>query len=207
MGYWKSKVLPKIRKVFEKNGNKKAAAEACKSFDDSKEEFNKEFEEKKTELHPKVLEIYEASSTEIKTLVKKRNETGVKKNSTLVTSFVEELVKIEFPGSKPVSEAVSKFGSGYVLAPVLFLFEKVSTFLPSEEIAVAAKESGAAEKEVAITEEVKKAAESVEKIEDKKVEEETISPPPPAEEKALTTEAAGAATAAKSDELVEVPKA
>lgn len=36
MGYWKSKVLPKIKKVFDKNGNKKAAAEACKSFDDSK---------------------------------------------------------------------------------------------------------------------------------------------------------------------------
>jgi hypothetical protein len=36
MGYWKSKVLPRIKKVFDKNGNKKAAAEACKSFDDSK---------------------------------------------------------------------------------------------------------------------------------------------------------------------------
>ena len=38
MGYWKSKVLPKIKKVFEKNGTKKsaAAAEACKSFDESK---------------------------------------------------------------------------------------------------------------------------------------------------------------------------
>lgn len=37
MGYWKSKVLPKIKKVFEKNPAKKAAvAEACKSFDDSK---------------------------------------------------------------------------------------------------------------------------------------------------------------------------
>lgn len=37
MGYWKSKVLPKIKKVFEKNGAKKtAAAEATKSFDESK---------------------------------------------------------------------------------------------------------------------------------------------------------------------------
>ena len=120
MGYWKSKVLPKIKKVFEKNGTKKsaAAAEACKSFDESKvcylkstsfylqtkkkkkknlktffdvfihayvknslkkgsycclicvylvqEQITKEFEEKKTELQPKVLEIYEASSVEIK---------------------------------------------------------------------------------------------------------------------------------------------
>lgn len=37
MGYWKTKVLPKIKKVFEKNGTKKAAAaEASKSFDESK---------------------------------------------------------------------------------------------------------------------------------------------------------------------------
>lgn len=38
MGYWKSKVLPKIKKVFEKKDTKKsaAAAEACKSFDESK---------------------------------------------------------------------------------------------------------------------------------------------------------------------------
>lgn len=37
MGYWKSKVLPKIKKVFEKDGTKKAgAAEACKAFDESK---------------------------------------------------------------------------------------------------------------------------------------------------------------------------
>ena len=37
MGYWKTKVLPKIKKVFEKNGTKKAAAaEAIKSFDESK---------------------------------------------------------------------------------------------------------------------------------------------------------------------------
>ena len=37
MGYWATKVLPKIKKVFEKNSVKKAAAaEACKSFDESK---------------------------------------------------------------------------------------------------------------------------------------------------------------------------
>lgn len=32
------------------------------------EEYTKEFEEKKTELQPKVIEIYEASSTEIKVI-------------------------------------------------------------------------------------------------------------------------------------------
>ena len=37
MGYWKTKVLPKIRKVFEKDSAKKAAAaEATKNFDESK---------------------------------------------------------------------------------------------------------------------------------------------------------------------------
>ena len=37
MDYWKTKVLPKIKKVLDKTGPKKAAAaEACKIFDDSK---------------------------------------------------------------------------------------------------------------------------------------------------------------------------
>ncbi|KAJ4702773.1 plasma membrane-associated cation-binding protein 1-like [Melia azedarach] len=134
MGYWKSKVLPKIKKVFEKNGTKKAAAaEASKSFDDSKEEINKEFEEKKTELQPKVLEIYVASSAEIKGLVKEPKEEGLKKNSTAVNIFLEELVKIEFPGSKAASEASSKYGAGFVSGPVSFIFEKVSTFIITEE--------------------------------------------------------------------------
>lgn len=134
MGYWKSKVLPKIKKVFEKNGTKKAAAaEACKSFDDSKEEINKEFEEKKAELQPKVIEIYEASSAEIKTLVKEPKEDGLKKHSTAVHKLLEELVKMEFPGSKPVSEASSKFGAALVPGPVFFIFEKVSTFVVTEE--------------------------------------------------------------------------
>ncbi|KAK7329405.1 hypothetical protein VNO77_23572 [Canavalia gladiata] len=134
MGYWKSKVLPKIKKVFEKNNTKKtAAAEASKSFDDSKEEHNKAFEEKKTELQPKVLEIYEPSSTEIKGLVKERNEAGLKKNSTAVHKFLEELVKIDFPGSKAASEASSKFGPALVPGPVFFVFEKVSTFIVTQE--------------------------------------------------------------------------
>ncbi|XP_010260837.1 PREDICTED: plasma membrane-associated cation-binding protein 1 [Nelumbo nucifera] len=134
MGYWKSKVLPKLKKVFEKNGTKKAAAaEACKSFDESKETIDKEFEEKKTELQPKVIEIYEASSTEIKTLVKERKDGGIKKHSAAVNKFLEELVKIEFPGSKQVSEASSKFGPPLVSGPVFFVFEKVSTFIVIEE--------------------------------------------------------------------------
>ncbi|KAI8001675.1 Plasma membrane-associated cation-binding protein 1 [Camellia lanceoleosa] len=95
MGYWKSKVLPKIKKVFDKNGPKKAAAaEACKSFEDSKEEYTKEFEEKKTELQPKVVEIYEASSAEIKALVKEPKDAGLKTHSAGVQKFLDELVKI-----------------------------------------------------------------------------------------------------------------
>ncbi|KAE9594254.1 hypothetical protein Lal_00001182 [Lupinus albus] len=135
MGYWKTKVLPKIKKVFEKDGAKKAfaAAEISKSFDDSKEEHNKSFEEKKSELQSKVVEIYEASSTEIKSLVKERDEAGLKKHSKEVNKFLQELVKIDFPGSKPVSEASSKFGPALVSGPVFFVFEKVSTFIVTEE--------------------------------------------------------------------------
>ncbi|KAL5578373.1 hypothetical protein UlMin_020072 [Ulmus minor] len=138
MGYWKTKVLPKIKKVFDKNGTKKAAAaEAIKSFDDSKEEINKEFEEKKADLQPKVVEIYEASSLEIKTLVKERKEDGLKKNSAQVHKFLEELIKIEFPGSKSVTESSSKYGPTLVSGPIFFVLEKVSTFIVTEEKAEA----------------------------------------------------------------------
>jgi len=134
MGYWKTKVLPKIKKVFEKNGTKKAAAaEASKSFDESKEGINTEFEEKKTELQTKVLEVYEASSTEIKGVIKERDEAGLKKNSTEVQKFIDELVKIDFPGSKAVSEASTKFGPALVSGPIFFVLEKVSTFIVTEE--------------------------------------------------------------------------
>ncbi|KAK9062375.1 hypothetical protein SSX86_019561 [Deinandra increscens subsp. villosa] len=134
MGYWKSTVVPKFKKIFEKNNTKKiAAAEACKSFDDAKEEYTKEFEEKKTELQTKVIEIYEASATEIKELVKGPKDASLKKNASGVTKFLEELSKIEFPGSKPVHEACSKFGPTQVPGPVFFVFEKVSTFIVVEE--------------------------------------------------------------------------
>ncbi|CAL9770528.1 unnamed protein product [Musa acuminata subsp. burmannicoides] len=135
VNYWKSKVLPTIKKVFDRNGKKAAAAEACKSFDESKEDISKEFEEKKTDLQPKVVEIYEASAVEIKTLVKKPTGSGLKKKSTVVIKFIEELVKIEFPGSKPVSEAAAKYGPGLVSGPVIFLFEQVSTLLPPQRAA------------------------------------------------------------------------
>ncbi|KAL0297849.1 UNVERIFIED_CONTAM: Plasma membrane-associated cation-binding protein 1 [Sesamum angustifolium] len=132
VNYWKSKVLPKIKKVFE-NPKKAAAAEACKTFDEAKEQYAKECEDKKAELQPKVIEIYEASSTEIKTLVKEPKDSALKKHSAAVQKFLDELAKIEFPGSKPVCEAASKIGPGYLPGPVFFVLEKVSTFVVTEE--------------------------------------------------------------------------
>ncbi|KAK6148697.1 hypothetical protein DH2020_019609 [Rehmannia glutinosa] len=132
VNYWKSKVLPKIKKVFE-NPKKASAAEACKAFDEAKEQYSKELEDKKTELQPKVIEIYEASSTEIKSLVKEPKDTALKKHSAAVQKFLEELAKIEFPGSKAVCEAASKIGPGYLPGPVLFVLEKVSTFIVTED--------------------------------------------------------------------------
>ncbi|XVF00433.1 hypothetical protein REPUB_Repub04eG0001100 [Reevesia pubescens] len=154
MGYWKSKVLPKIKKVFEKNGTKKAATEACKSFDDSKEEISKELEDKKAELQPKIVEIYEASPAEIKAIVKDPKEAGLKKRSASVHNFLEELAKIEFPGSKAVFEASSKYGAALIPGPVLFIFEKVSTLIVVEE-AAAEEERSSKEKEIVVEEEKK----------------------------------------------------
>ncbi|KAL2493967.1 Plasma membrane-associated cation-binding protein 1 [Forsythia ovata] len=134
VNYWKTKVLPTIKKVFDKNGPKKAAAaEACKIFDETKEQYSKEFEDNKTELQPKVVEIYEASSTEIKTLVKEPKEADLKKHSAAVQKFLDELAKIDFPGTKSVCEAATKVGPGYLPGPVFFLFEQVSTFIVTEE--------------------------------------------------------------------------
>ncbi|CAN8231281.1 unnamed protein product [Cochlearia groenlandica] len=133
MGYWNAKVVPKFKKLFEKNSAKKvAAAEATKTFDESKEAINKEIEEKKTQLQPKVLETYEATSVEVKALVRDPKEAGLKKNSGAVLKYLEELVKIEFPGSTAVRDASSSFGASYVSGPVTFIFEKVCVFLPEE---------------------------------------------------------------------------
>jgi hypothetical protein len=79
----------------------------------------------------------------------------------------------EFPGSKPVSEASSKYGPALVPGPVLFVFEKVSTFIVTEEkvdqATEAAKtteeEASGKEKEIVAAEEEKKEEEVLEKIE------------------------------------------
>ncbi|XP_015055582.1 plasma membrane-associated cation-binding protein 1 [Solanum pennellii] len=171
MGYWKAKVLPKIKQIFDKNGPKKtAAAEACKTFDQAKEEYSKEFEEKKTELQPKVVEIYEAAAVEIKSLVKEPKGAGLKKNSDGVQKFLDDLVKIEFPGSKAVSEASSNFGPSYVSGPILFVFEKVSTFIVTED----KKEEEPAAADVATDDVHAPAATSAEEVEVKVKEKEIV---------------------------------
>ncbi|CAN1166540.1 Plasma membrane-associated cation-binding protein 1 [Linum perenne] len=201
MGYWKTKVLPKIKKVFEKDTTKKAAAaEATKSFDSSKEEISKEFEDKKAELQPKVLEVYEASSAEIKTVVKEPTEAGLKKHSASVVKFVEELVKIDFPGSKVVSEACSKFGPAYVSGPVSFIFEKVATFIPAEEAPAAAEATASKEKEIVIEEASEKKEEAAVVAEGEKAA-------APAETTPATTEPAAAATTAAAASAEEPPAA
>ncbi|KAG6480471.1 plasma membrane-associated cation-binding protein 1-like [Zingiber officinale] len=192
VNYWKAKVLPTIKKVFDTNGKKAAAAEASKSFDQSKEDISKEFEEKKGELQPKVVEIYEASAVEIKTLVKEPTKQGLKKKSTGVVSFIEELVKIEFPGSKPVSEAASKYGAGLVSDPVIFIFEKVTTLLPAEEPPAPAEPAAAVE-----TEDKEITPEAAEEIKKEAAEKEAAAtpaaeapPPPPAADPAPAAEPA-----------------
>ncbi|OAY80473.1 Plasma membrane-associated cation-binding protein 1 [Ananas comosus] len=146
MGYWKSKVAPKIKKIFDKDGKKAAAADFSKSF--NKDEISKEVEEKKSELQPKVVVVYEAASAEIKTLVKERKQSGVKKHSLAVAKFLQELITIEFPGAKKVSEAAAASAPALVAGPVLFVFEKVSGFVVTE-VPTAAAEAPVATEETA----------------------------------------------------------
>ncbi|GAB2278033.1 Plasma membrane-associated cation-binding protein 1 [Dionaea muscipula] len=182
MGYWKTKVVPKIQKVFGKDPAKKAAAlEANKSFDESKEVIIKEIEEKQGELQIKVIEIYEASSTEIKSLIKEPKEAGLKKLSTKVQKFLDELAKIEFPGAKPVSEATSKVGPALLPGPVIFLFEKVSTFIPKTEEAAPVEAPTPAVTDNDIAVEAEKVKEEV-VVEAEKAESSAEKAPPPSEE-------------------------
>ncbi|KAG2657862.1 plasma membrane-associated cation-binding protein 1-like [Panicum virgatum] len=237
MDIWKSKVLPKIKLVFAKSGGKKAAAaaELVKSFDESKEGINGEFEEKKADLQPKVVEIYESVPAPLKVLIKERSKvSGIKKNSAAITKFFEELAKIEFPGAKQVSEGISKVGPALLSGPIFATFEKVSSLLPvaAEEapkeapvVAAAAAEEAAEKKDAAAAEAPagEKKEEAPAAVEEKKEEaapaaaEETAAaaetaPPAadapaaePAAEAAPAEAAAPAEPAAKAEE--ETPKA
>uniref|UniRef100_A0A0E0JYJ4 Plasma membrane-associated cation-binding protein 1 n=1 Tax=Oryza punctata TaxID=4537 RepID=A0A0E0JYJ4_ORYPU len=206
MDYWKTKVLPKIKVVFAKGGSAKkaAAADLIKSFDESKEGINGEFEEKKADLQPKVVEIYEAAPAPLKVLIKDRTKvSGIKKNSAAVTKFVDDLAKIEFPGAKQLSEGVAKVGPALLSGPVFATFEKVSTLLPAavEEEEIKPKEAPAA----AAAEEAPAAAagggEEKEEAEEKKEEEAAA----PADEPAAVAEAETAVEAAATPAAEEAP--
>lgn len=69
MDYWKTKVLPKVKKVFGKNGTKKAAAaEACKNFDDSKVVINPSiFNSSSISFIPILISLYLTHTTYIHT--------------------------------------------------------------------------------------------------------------------------------------------
>ncbi|CAL4959187.1 unnamed protein product [Urochloa decumbens] len=158
--YWKTKVLPGITKIFDKDGKKAAAAEFLKSF--NKEEIGKEIEDKKTELEPKVVEAYEASPPEVKALFKDNKPVKIsKKNSAAATKFLDELAKIDFPGAKLVSEAVAKSGTTPLSPAITFILEKVAPFIPKEEPKAAEPEPAAevTSREVAVEEKKEEAAE------------------------------------------------
>lgn len=132
MSYWKSKVLPKIKKYFDKPGKKKAASEACISFEASKESIEKEIQEKQEELQPKVLEVYQSIDAETKIIVKNPTADAIKKKPQPVQKLLEEFVKIGFPGASQASEAASKYGPVLVLGPVTYILQKTSTFITED---------------------------------------------------------------------------
>uniref|UniRef100_A0A0C9S1X8 TSA: Wollemia nobilis Ref_Wollemi_Transcript_22280_1481 transcribed RNA sequence n=1 Tax=Wollemia nobilis TaxID=56998 RepID=A0A0C9S1X8_9CONI len=146
MSYWKTKVLPKIKRYFDKPSKKKAAAEACKTFDESKESIEKELGEKKEELQPKVEEVYKPLDKDTKAIVKQPTDAAIKKHAGPVKKVLEELTKIGFPGAAPASEAAAKFGPALALGPVTYVFLKVSTFI-TEDVEEAAPPAAEAKTE------------------------------------------------------------
>lgn len=83
----------------------------------------------------------------------------------------------DFPGSKAVSEASSKFGPALISGPIFYVFEKVSTFIvteekveettPTTETKTEEETSGVKEKEIVIEEGKKE--EKIESVEEKVV--------------------------------------
>ncbi|KAM0914105.1 hypothetical protein ACQ4PT_011791 [Festuca glaucescens] len=197
---WKTKVLPGLSKIFDKDGKKAAAAEFLKSF--NKEDISKEIEDKKTELEPKVVEVIEASPPEIKGVIKDNKPAKIKKNSVAVTKFLDELAKIEFPGAKQVSDAVAKSGTTPLSPAIVFILDKVAPFVPEPKEEPKAEEPTAAveetTREVAVEEKkeeaepsaapveaatpVEAAAPAAEVVEEKKEEEKPAETPAPAAE-------------------------
>ncbi|KAL6629526.1 hypothetical protein ACP70R_022212 [Stipagrostis hirtigluma subsp. patula] len=201
MGYWKSKLLPQIRLLFVKTGGKKAAAaaELVKNFDDSKEGINGEFEEKKADLQPKVVEIYESAPAPLKVLIKERSKvSGIKKNSAAITKFFEDLAKIEFPGAKQVSEGIATVGPALLSGPIFATFEKVATLLPA-----AAEEDAPKEAPAAAAEEKKEEAAGEKKEEGEEEKKEEAPAAAAAAEEAAAGESAPPAAAAAEPAAAE----
>ncbi|MCO5564402.1 hypothetical protein L7F22_018063 [Adiantum nelumboides] len=133
MSYWKTKVVPKFKKFFDK-GKKKSASETCKSFDSSKESLDKEVEEKRSDLHPKVIEIYRSSTVITKKLLKEPHEPAVKENPDTSQSVLQELAKAGFPQAQFLCDAGGKCGPALLSGPIVYLFQKTSTFLVEEPL-------------------------------------------------------------------------
>lgn len=184
---WKTKVLPGLNKIFDKDGKKAAAAEFLKSF--NKEEIDKEIEDKKTELEPKLVETIEASPPEIKGLIKDKKTSKIKKNSVAVTKFLDDLAKIDFPGAKLVSDAVAKSGTTPLSPAIVFILDKVAPFVPAPKEEPKAEPEAAAPAEETTTREVA--------VEEKEEE---------AEPSAAPAEAAPVEAAAPAAEVVEEKK-
>jgi hypothetical protein len=191
---WKTKVLPGLSKIFDKDGKKAAAVEFLKSF--NKEDISKEIEDKKAELEPKVVEVIEASPPEIKAVIKDKKPAKIKKNSVAVTKFLDELAKIEFPGAKLVSDAVAKSGTTPLSPAIVFILDKVAPFVPEPKEEPKAEPEAAAAPADETTREVA--------VEEKKEEAEPSAAPA---EVAAPVEAAAAVEAvAPAAEVVEEKK-
>lgn len=141
MTYWKSKVLPKIKKYFGKgDANSKGAAEAAKSFNKAKNSIEKEIEEKKPELEPKIIEIYQDSKPETKLLFKEPTEDKVKQNAQAVQDLLQRLVEAGCPGAQILKEAGDKYGTALLSSQIQYLLGKLSPFVANEESPVIARE-------------------------------------------------------------------
>lgn len=132
MSYWKSRVLPKLKKLLKK-GPKGQAAEACRSFNKSKDSISKEIEENKEVLQPKVVAIYQASNNETKGLLKDPTEAGVTEFIEAVQNLLIELSDAGCPGAQTLSDASTKHGPSAMSEPIVFLLSKLTVFVSAED--------------------------------------------------------------------------
>lgn len=193
MSYWKTKVVPKLKKLFDKGGKKKGASEACKLFDSSKESFEKEIEEKKADLHPKIIEIYRSTTIISKKLLKEPNESALKENPDAAQSILQDLAKAGFPGAQVLNDAGGKYGTALLPGPIIYLFGKTSTFLVEEPLPEPKQETREISIEETIAEEKTKEPEAT-------PEGEVVNPPqPPPIENIAVVEGSGVSSEEKKE--------